>query len=151
MNEPVKPAINEAKVIEKCESGGKATILIVDDEPNILKAIRFFLSDESNYIVVTAKSGNHAKKMIQEGLTPDVILTDIAMPDGTGLKLRDSIEQERPELISRIIFMTANEDGDLKEIIGKMVGKNRFLKKPFSVDQLIASIRYVLLELGFLK
>jgi len=68
------------------------------------------------------------------------------MPDGTGLRLRNWIEENKPEFADRIILMTANvDDEELKDVIQEMAGKNRFLEKPFEIDQLRDAIKGVLL------
>ena len=128
------------------ENSEKAIVLVVDDEKNMIRTIRLSLDGVDGYKIESASSGNQAIKLIAEGLNPDVILTDIAMPDGTGLRLRNWIEENKPEFADRIILMTANvDDEELKDVIQEMAGKNRFLEKPFEIDQLRDAIKGVLL------
>ena len=71
-----------------------ATILIVDDEPSMLRYTKTLL-EVDNYAVETAGSGYEAIKRVQEGLNPNLILLDMAMPSMNGLQTIEECKKIR--------------------------------------------------------
>src|SRR5438067_13262878 len=72
-----------------------ATILIVDDEPSMLRYTKTLL-EVDNYAVETAGSGYEAIKRVQEGLNPSLILVAMAMPSMNGLQTIEECKKIRP-------------------------------------------------------
>lgn len=116
-------------------------ILVVDDEPNMGKVIKCCLD---GYQVDIANSGNEAIAKIEQGYEPVAILSDIQMPDGTGIDLLTWIIENRQDFVRRVIFMTADANGELRNEAEKIVGKDRILNKPFSFDHIRQLVKEVI-------
>src|SRR5215469_17105974 len=115
-------------------------ILIVDDIPSTLENLQKLLSFEDDIEVCgTAADG---KKAIEETrrLHPDVVLMDVNMPVLDGIQATETLAQEVPG--SPVIIMSVQGERDyLRRAM--QAGAREFLIKPFSGDELIASIRRV--------
>ena len=109
------------------------TIMVVDDETEILDMLKRYFSLEG-YHVITATGGKEALQKLAK--QPDLILLDINMPDIDGLSLCKSI---RNFVSCPILFLTANaEDSD--KIKGFGAGGDDYIVKPFSIDELGARV-----------
>ena len=113
------------------------TILVVDDEPDVLRLVESILS-ESGYDVVAAKSADSAiqafEKMPQ---CPDLLLADVVMPGMSGPMLVDQLLAKQPNL--RVLFMSGYDD---RQVVQRyVVGKGfRLLPKPFTIQSLRSAI-----------
>lgn len=87
-------------------TGKRATVLAVDDEPNIRRAYARVLS--ARYHVYTAANGMEALEALKQH-TVDAIVCDLAMPDMGGRALLSALQQTRPDLARRVIFCTGGE------------------------------------------
>lgn len=111
----------------------KYTLLIADDEPDIVNMLKDYFC-QKGYEILTALSGNDALKMAQR--QPDLILLDISMPDLDGLEVCKRIRK----LVScPILFVTARIE-DTDKIKGFAVGGDDYILKPFSLAPLEARI-----------
>ena len=109
------------------------TIMVIDDEAEILDMLKRYFSLEG-YHVITAAGGKEALQKLEK--QPDIILLDINMPDIDGLSLCKSI---RDFVSCPILFLTANtEDSD--KIKGFGAGGDDYIVKPFSIDELGARV-----------
>src|SRR5438874_13094941 len=72
-----------------------AKILLVDDEPGMLRYIRTLL-EVDDYKVETASTGEEALERVQKGLQPDLVLLDLLMPGIDGLETLEQLRQLRP-------------------------------------------------------
>ncbi|MEK6679872.1 MAG: ATP-binding protein [Nitrospirota bacterium] len=120
----VKDEEKEEKKITK-----KSNIIVVDDEPVILELIKEILSKEGHH-VDTAANGKAALKLIKEK-TYDLLISDVKMPDMSGIELLSKIKRSDPELAKRVIMATGDSVGE--DIVKKGIG---YLPKPFTVDKL---------------
>jgi len=115
-----------------------ATILIVDDEPQIRRVLRTTLSSDG-YVVIEAKNGEEAIDMVIRE-RPDLILLDVNMPGITGLeacrKIRFSFE-------GPIIMLTVRSEQHDK-IVALDSGADDYVVKPFAIEELRAHIRAAL-------
>ena len=109
------------------------TIMIIDDEIEILDMLKRYFSLEG-YHVITAAGGKEALQKLSK--QPDLILLDINMPDIDGLSLCKSI---RDFVTCPILFLTANTENSDK-IKGFGAGGDDYIIKPFSVDELGARV-----------
>jgi signal transduction histidine kinase len=116
------------------------SILIVDDEPEILRVQRFGLQ-RSGYHVVTAGDADTALVRLADPDTSiDMILTDHAMPGMTGLELLQLLRKN--SILIPVIIMTAF--GEKKMVIEAMKSRcDGFIEKPFTMEQLIREVRRV--------
>ncbi len=87
---------------------GELRILVVDDEPSIQRALERGLKEVG--FVQTVTSGRGAIELLEGGAMFDVVLSDVVMPDGTGIELADWLQRHRPRLKRRLILMTGMGD-----------------------------------------
>ena len=116
-------------------------LLVVDDEPNLLRAVAACLKAEK-YEVSTARSGHEALMQLAESV-PDLIISDIRMPGMDGYRLARQLRgSARTELVP-IVFLTA-KDETADRIEGFRAGIDAYLTKPFEPDELIAVVNAIL-------
>lgn len=116
-------------------------LLIVDDEPNLLRAVAACLKAE-NYEVSTARSGREALLQLAESV-PDLIVSDIRMPGMDGYQLARQLRGSPRTALVPIIFLTA-KDETADRIEGFRAGIDAYLTKPFEPDELIAVVNGIL-------
>lgn len=122
--------------VTKSRSGWKMNkILVVDDEEMMLMMAERILSRK--YEILTATTGEEAIKIF-ENERPDMILSDLMMPEMDGYELH-RILQEKSEGMVPIMFMTADES-DESETKGFEVGAADYIRKPFRPDVLLRRI-----------
>jgi pilus assembly protein CpaE len=115
-------------------------VLIVDDIPETRDHLAKLLGFETDIEVVgAAASGREAIEMAQE-LTPDVVLMDINMPDMDGISATERLSAEVPT--ASVVMMSVQGEADYLRR-SMLAGAREFLVKPFSSDELTASIRQV--------
>lgn len=122
----------------------KQKLLIVDDEKSILQSLDAVFSAEG-FAVQTASSVSEALKFLgskkREGVQADLLLLDVKLPDGSGLKLFEEIKKFQKD--AKVIFMTAF--GNVEQAVEAMLqGACDYVLKPFSVDELLLRVRRVL-------
>lgn len=115
-----------------------ARILAVDDEKEILRALKTYLTGHG-YEVITAETGQEALSLFY-GRRPDVILLDLGLPDIPGL---DIIREVRSASTTPIIILSVRSD-DRDKVEALEAGADDYLTKPFSVSELLARIRVAL-------
>jgi len=116
-------------------------LLVVDDEPKLLKAVGFELQSEG-YEVVLARSGAEALISVA-GQLPDLIISDIRMPGMDGYELAHRLRQNQSTALIPIIFLTA-KDSTEDRIKGFRTGVDAYLTKPFEMDEVLAVIESIL-------
>ena len=114
----------------------KPHILVVDDEPNILRAMSLVL--QSEFDVTVATTGNKAVKKIRKGMDFDVISLDLQMPGLSGIESLKAIKQLSPS--TEVLIVTAHSDVESAKGALKL-GAYDYIDKPFSNTELLASIR----------
>ena len=116
-------------------------LLVVDDEPNLLRAVAACLKAE-DYEVKTARSGHEALLQLAESV-PDLIVSDIRMPGMDGYKLARQLRGSPRTALVPIVFLTA-KDETADRIEGFRAGIDAYLTKPFEPDELIAVVNGIL-------
>ena len=115
-----------------------ATILIVDDEPQIRRVMRATLTSRG-YTVIEARNGDEALVLLQrEG--PDMILLDVNMPGRSGLEICRDIRQSND--IPIIMLTVRNAERDKVQALD--AGADDYVVKPFGAEELVARIRRAL-------
>jgi DNA-binding response OmpR family regulator len=112
-------------------------ILIVDDEPHVMRVLQLCLAREGHEIVC-AGEGNAALVKIRER-APDLVITDVQMPGMGGKELCSAIHAEFPERRFPILVMTSMTARENREWAAKIPNTD-FLEKPLSPRNLIARI-----------
>ena len=116
-------------------------LLVVDDEPNLLRAVAACLKAE-DYEVSTARSGHEALMQLANSV-PDLIISDIRMPGMDGYKLARQLRGSPRTALVPIVFLTA-KDETADRIEGFRAGIDAYLTKPFEPEELIAVVNAIL-------
>jgi len=116
-------------------------LLVVDDEPNLLRAVAACLKAE-NYEVSTARSGHEALLQLAESV-PDLVISDIRMPGMDGYKLARQLRGSPRTALVPIVFLTA-KDETADRIDRFRAGIDAYLTKPFEPLELIAVVNAIL-------
>ena len=117
------------------------SILIVDDEPNILLSLQFLMK-KSGYEVRTARDGEEALAELAR-TAPDLILLDVMMPKIDGFSVCERIRANPQWGGVRIIMLTAR-GRDVEREKGLALGADDYITKPFSTQDAIARVEAVL-------
>ena len=116
------------------------TILLIDDEEPVRMLFQMALA-QAGYRVLTAESGAHGLRLLQHQEV-DLALVDIFMPEMDGLELIQRLRDARPT--SKIIAMSGGSwEWDYLDT-AKQLGANDTLKKPFSLQELLAAVSFQL-------
>jgi two-component system, NtrC family, response regulator AtoC len=113
-----------------------AKILLVDDEPGMLRYIRTLL-EVDDYKVETATTGEEALQLIEKGLQPDLILLDVLMPGIDGLETLERLRQMKPG--AKVVMLSCVND-TRKVVQAMRLGAQDYLTKPFQKAELDAVI-----------
>jgi two-component system phosphate regulon response regulator PhoB len=120
---------------------GKAKILIVDDEEDILELVRYNLTREG-FTTISAGSGEAALKLVRNE-PPDLIVLDLMLPGVDGLEVARRIKGDADLRNIPIVMLTAKgEEADV--VTGLELGADDYIIKPFSPKIMIARIKTVL-------
>ncbi|HQT90888.1 MAG TPA: response regulator [Candidatus Kryptobacter bacterium] len=117
------------------------TVLVVDDENDIVQLIRYNLEREG-FRVESARDGNEALKKAGE-VKPDLILLDIMLPGKDGYEVIKSLNQAERTASIPVIFLTA-KSAEFDEVLGLELGADDYIVKPISPRKLVSRIRAVL-------
>jgi two-component system, NtrC family, response regulator AtoC len=109
-----------------------AKILLVDDEPGMLRYIRTLL-EVDDYKVETATTGEEALQHLEKGLQPDLVLLDVLMPGIDGLETLEKLRQKRPGL--KVVMLSCVND-TRKVVQAMRLGAQDYLTKPFQKAEL---------------
>ncbi|MGC4121899.1 MAG: PAS domain S-box protein [Myxococcales bacterium] len=124
-------------------TGGPETILLVEDEPAILYAVKRML-ERLGYAVLAASSAAQALRLSREhDKAIDLLMTDVVMPEMNGRELARSLTPHRPEI--RLLFMSGYT-ADVIANHGVLDEGVHFIQKPFSAADLASKVRAVLAE-----
>ncbi len=113
-----------------------ANILLVDDEPGMLRYIRTLL-EVDDYKVETASTGEEALNRVQKGLEPDLVLLDLLMPGIDGLQTLEQLRGLRPGV--KVVMLSCVSD-TRKVVQAMRLGAHDYLTKPFRKAELDAVI-----------
>lgn len=114
------------------------TILVVDDEPKIVKVLKGYL-EQAGFRVVTAADGQMALTTFRHE-KPDLVVLDLALPGIDGLDVCRTLRRESN--VSVIMLTARAEEAD--KLIGLELGADDYVTKPFSPREMVARVRAVL-------
>lgn len=121
-------------------SGTKARVLIVEDHQVVADGLAALINDQKDMVVIgQAGSVSEAIARATE-LSPDIVLMDFRLTDGTGADAGTSIRQVRPE--TKLIFLT-REDGDAVRFAALEAGASAFVHKSRAAAEVVDAIRVV--------
>jgi DNA-binding NtrC family response regulator len=116
-----------------------STVLIVDDEPNILASLRRALEVEGYRALVAGSGAAALDKVTHEGL--DLVLLDVAMPEMDGLEVLRRLKELQPDL--PVVMMSGNATIDTAVRATKL-GAYDFIEKPLSTDKILITLENAL-------
>jgi len=116
----------------------KPSVLIVDDEPNIVVSLEFLMK-RAGYDVRVARDGDEAMRAI-EHRKPRLVLLDVMMPKRNGYDVCQSIRGNPDWRDIRIIMLTA-KGRDVEVEKGLALGADDYITKPFSTREVVARVR----------
>jgi two-component system, sensor histidine kinase and response regulator len=117
------------------------TILVIDDETTVLKNVREILEFE-DFQVIAAENGFAGLERIKEGL-PDLVICDVMMPQLDGFGFLEAIRADPTTADLPVILITGIRDEGFLDR-GRALGATDHLFKPFTIEQLLATVREVL-------
>ena len=117
-------------------TAGPLRVLVVDDEPPILRFLRASLESQG-YIVTTAANARTALDMVQRH-TADLVVLDLGLPDMDGL---DVVRQIRDGGETLPIIILSSRDNESAKVKAFDLGADDYVTKPFGIDELLARIR----------
>lgn len=116
-------------------------ILIVDDEPNIVMTLEYFLSSKG-YKVSIGRDGTEALEALERERF-DLVLLDITMPDVNGYEICERIKNHPEWKETIVVFLSAkSKQSDIEK--GMALGAEDYIVKPFSTKQLSSRIAQLL-------
>ncbi|GIK75236.1 MAG: DNA-binding response regulator [Chloroflexota bacterium] len=115
-----------------------ATILVVDDEPNIVELNRMYL-ENAGYRVIAARTGAEALMRFEHD-HPDLIVLDLMLPGADGWMVCREVRRQSQ---TPIIMLTARTE-DIDRILGLELGADDYVTKPYNPRELVARVRAVL-------
>jgi len=117
------------------------TILVADDEPNIVISLEYLLQREG-YTVVVARDGQEALDAIARD-KPDLVLLDVMMPHKSGFEVCQAVRADSDVRDTRILMLTAKgRETDVAK--GLALGADAYMTKPFSTKALVEKVRQML-------
>lgn len=119
------------------EESLRARVLVVDDEPDLVRILEFGLR-AAGYQVEIAADGQEGLKKARE-IRPDIILLDLMLPKLDGYKVCRLLKfDERYRHIPIIILSARTQEGD--QALAKEMGANRFITKPYEFSEILSHI-----------
>lgn len=116
-------------------------ILIVDDEPDLLKVLSIGLRN-AGYDIVSSTGGREAIELARQNM-PEIIILDIMMPGMDGLETKAKLNEDQSTASIPVIFLSADTATDAK-LKGFGLGADDYITKPFAHEELLARIKSVL-------
>jgi DNA-binding response OmpR family regulator len=118
-----------------------ATILVVDDEPNIVLSLEYLMT-QAGFQVRTAADGEAALASIRAA-PPDLVLLDINMPKLNGYEVCEAIRSNPDWKDVRVVMLTA-KGRDVEREKGLAMGADDYVTKPFATQEVIRKVREML-------
>ncbi len=119
----------------------KTTIMVIDDQPDILDIVKAIL-ERSGYVVQVADSGMEAFSLMEEK-KPDLIILDIMMPQMDGWKVLKQLKGNADYSSIPVILLTVKVQHE-DVLKGYKLGADYYITKPFNSSQLIVGINFIL-------
>ena len=113
-------------------------VLLIEDEPNIIEAIRFILSRDG-WRVDTHSDGKTALETIRSR-APDVVILDVMLPNRSGYDILHDVREDGDLSGLPVLLLTARGQKKDREL-AKKLGATRFMTKPFSNNEILETVR----------
>lgn len=116
-------------------------ILVVDDEPNIVRSLTFVLN-KGGYDVSFAMDGEQAMTMIRDS-KPNILILDVMMPNKSGYEVCNEIKSDPDLRDIHVVMLTAKGQDDDRETALSQ-GADEYISKPFSPIKILARVKELL-------
>lgn len=120
-------------------------VLLIEDEPNIIEAIRFLLSRDG-WVVHTHANGTDAVDEVTR-VSPDLVVLDMMLPGRSGMDILRDLRANPDTAKLPVLMLTARGQSRDRDMAEK-AGVNRFMTKPFSNAEVLDAVRDLLVEAG---
>ncbi len=130
----------ESLLSETSSTQDAKKVLIVDDDMEIVEAIRYALEGHG-YQVVVARDGNQGLALAERE-SPDLMILDMMMPKRSGFLVLEKLR--RNEGMSLPVIMITGNEGNRHKAYAELLGVNDYLRKPFAMDKLLDSVKRLL-------
>jgi DNA-binding response OmpR family regulator len=131
---------NSDQQVQQESEAKKRRVLLVDDDAEIVEAMRYAL-EAKGYEILVARDGNQGLAMAERE-DPDLVILDMMMPKRSGFLVLEKLRRTRP-IPMRVIMITANE-GSRHKAYAEMLGVDDYIRKPFAMDRLMDSVSRLL-------
>lgn len=118
-------------------------VLLIEDEPNIIEAIRFLLTREG-WTVDTHSDGADAVQTVLQA-RPDLVILDMMLPGKSGMEILRDL-RDRSDLANMPILMLTARGQSRDRDMAERAGANRFMTKPFSNAEVLTAVRDLLAQ-----
>jgi len=118
----------------------KKTIMVVDDEKDIVDLLSYNLTKEG-FNVITARNGQEALDRVKQ--KPDLVILDVMMPEMNGLQVIQEMKKNKSTVSIPVILLTA-KGSETDEIVGLEVGADDYIVKPVKIGKIVARIHAAL-------
>ena len=112
------------------------TVLVVDDDPEIVESMRTVLQAKG-YNILVARDGNQGQALAEKE-RPDLVILDMMMPKRSGFLVLEKLKKRDGDGPA-VIMITANE-GSRHRAYAEMLGVDEYLRKPFALDKLVDAV-----------
>jgi CheY-like chemotaxis protein len=130
-----------ARPAEQRKPRGRGRVLVIDDEPSLLRSIDALISE--NHEVVTASNGREALEVLRVDNRFDVVVADLMMADVNGIALYEAVREGHAGFERRFLFMTGGAfTAESRRFLDSI--PNRCIDKPFDGDELLQAIDEVI-------
>ncbi|PKP30033.1 MAG: DNA-binding response regulator, partial [Bacteroidetes bacterium HGW-Bacteroidetes-17] len=119
---------------------GKIKVILVDDHQMFRDGVKSVLSDEENIAIIGEVGHANDLYKLLESNSPDLIITDISMPDISGIDITKYVSENFPEINILILSMHSNEEFITKAL---NAGANGYLPKDTSMNELLQAINII--------
>ena len=137
-----EPSARHSAIIERMDQGGKARILVIDDDPFIRSLLQLVLAQAGYEVQVAEDAVEGGKALLRPGF--DLVLCDIDMPYLTGLELVTALRASEETASIPVVFVSSHMDTETL-IAAQELGAAGYLIKPFQSEQLLETVGRCLL------
>ncbi|HJN09591.1 MAG: response regulator transcription factor [Pirellulaceae bacterium] len=130
----------ETAKADGAKDNAKKRVLLVDDDPEIIDALRYALNAKG-FETLIARDGNQGLAMAERD-DPDLVILDMMMPKRSGFLVLEKLRRTHAVPV-RVIMITANE-GSRHKAYAEMLGVDDYIRKPFGMDRLLDSVERLL-------
>ena len=121
---------------DAADKSAQKTVLLIDDDHEIVSSMRAVL-ESKGYRIVTAADGNQGLAAAERE-NPDLIVVDMMMPKKSGFLVIEKLK--RQQMAPPMIMITANE-GSRHRAYAELLGVDTYLRKPFAMEKLVEAVQ----------